>query len=511
MVDIMAFVLKVDWFLPPLTVAIVLLLGRLLRSTANRKSLPPGPPGLPIIGNLHQLSVRPWLTFTEWRNLYGPLLYFNVAGQNFVVLGSHRVAADLLDRRAQIYSDRPRNFVTGLLTGNLAFVFMQHNDLWRRMRRWSHEALNKQMTKNYHQYQENEAVLIVHQFMETPHDFDNHLRRAAASLVMSVIYGTPPIMDSNDPAILRVNRFTERTIVAAAPGAHLVEYFTWMEKLPRWMCNWRRYAEDWFIQDSIMFEQLFSDVERRVKNDDETNSVAATLIHNREKSGMSDKEAAWLAATLYAAGAETSALQMGWFMLALILYPECQKQAQEEIDRVVGRDRLPTFKDYPHLPYVTAFVKETLRWRGTGVPHRLCQDDWYELSGRKYFIPKDTICLPNVWALNRDPSVYGPDAEDFNPSRHLNEFGQLVAAVADTKDESHLSYGFGRRICVGRHVANESMFIQIACILWSFSVGPGNNGQGHVVYPDPAESVIHGLQELQSATALFLQDSTSIS
>ncbi|KAJ7446930.1 cytochrome P450 [Mycena galericulata] len=505
----MAFTFDTVWTLP-LGLVAVLILRRFLQYDPA-KCLPPGPPGLPVIGNLHQLSSRSWLTFTKWREIYGPLFYLNVAGQNFVVLGSHQVAADLLDRRAPLYSDRPRNIVAGLLTGNLVFALSQHNDLWKRMRRGSHEALNNQMSKNYHPFQENEAVLVVHQFLETPHDFDNHLRRAATSLVMSVIYGTPPLMDSKDPDILRVNRFTERALAAAAPGAYLVEYFTWMEKLPRWMCSWRRYAEDWFIRDSIMFEQLFQGVEQRMKGGDETSSVAATLIHDRDKLGLSDTEAAWLSATLYAAGAETTSGQMAWFMLALILSPECQKRAQEEIDRVVGRDRLPTFKDYDNLPYIRAFVKETLRWRGAdplgnfvanpllqplttlGVPHRLCQDDWYEVSGRRYFIPKDTICVANVWALNHDPAVYGPDAEDFNPGRHLDEFGQLAPAVPETKDENHLSYGFGRRICVGRHVANQSMFIQIACLLWCFDIGPAKDEQGNIVMPDPMNSVDEGL------------------
>ncbi len=55
---------------------------------------------------------------------------------------------------------------------------------------------------------------------------------------------------------------------------------------------------------------------------------------------------------------------MAWFMLAMVLYPEAQKRAQEEIDRVGGRDRLPTFQDEDHLPYVRALVKEIMRWRG---------------------------------------------------------------------------------------------------------------------------------------------------
>lgn len=96
-----------------------------------------------------------------------------------------------------------------------------------------------------------------------------------------------------------------------------------------------------------------------------------------------------------------------------------------------------------------------------GVPHRLCQDDWYEVSGQRVFLPKNTICVVNAWlvplsvvitqtksslrGLNHDPDVYGADAEEFKPERHLDEAGSLKPATPETKDESHVSYGFGRR------------------------------------------------------------------
>jgi cytochrome P450 len=152
---------------------------------------------------------------------------------------------------------------------------------------------------------------------------------------------------------------------------------------------------------------------------------------------------------------------MAWFMMAMILYPEAKNKAHEELDTVVGRNRMPVFQDYAHLPYIRALVKVIMRWCGVApfsVPHRLAQDDYYE----GHFLPKDTICIVNVWyelgsflrliltslrALNHDPKVYGPDAEDFVPEHHLNASGRLKPAFPDTKDESHHTYGFGRR-CV---------------------------------------------------------------
>ncbi|EEB92885.1 hypothetical protein MPER_08537, partial [Moniliophthora perniciosa FA553] len=76
-----------------------------------------------------------------------------------------------------------------------------------------------------------------------------------------------------------------------------------------------------------------------------------------------------------------------------------------------------------------------------GLPHQSTEDDWCE----GHFIPKGTISIANVWALNRDVEAYGADAEDFNPGRFIDKNGKIMPALADTKDEGHVTYGFGRR------------------------------------------------------------------
>ncbi|KIK68270.1 hypothetical protein GYMLUDRAFT_256026 [Collybiopsis luxurians FD-317 M1] len=456
--------------------------------------LPPGPRGLPVLGNLLQLrNGRHWLTFADWKKKYGPLIYLNFAGQPAIVLGSQKVAADLQDRRAHIYSDRPFNYVaTELLTGGLAFAFAQHGDVWKRQRKGAHEALSPQMSKNYCGFQETESIILLDQLMTAPDDWDKHFRRTSISLMLSVLYGSPPLLDSRDPHIERVNQFTERAVEAATPGAFLVEYFTWMKYLPRWMTPWRAWAEDHFKRDSEMFESMFAGVEERMNAGDETASVVATLIRDREQKGLTMKEAAWLPVTLYAAGAETTSSQLAWFLQAIVLHPEIQKRAQKEIDHVVGSHRLPTFDDFAKLTYIRALVKEILRWRPTNpifLPHRLCQDDYYE----GYFVPKDSLCITNLWAINLDKEIYGEDAEEFKPERFLNENGEITSSVPDSKDEGHFSFGFGRRICVGRHVANNSLFIQIASLLWAFDISPEVDASGNPCLPDSLDCIDYGL------------------
>jgi cytochrome P450 len=90
-------------------------------------------------------------------------------------------------------------------------------------------------------------------------------------------------------------------------------------------------------------------------------------------------------------------------------------------------------------------VKEVLRWRPIVpiiTPHRVIEDDWYE----GMFIPRGTICLANAWHMNRDPEIFGKNGDDFDP------------------------YGFGSRICVGHHMADNSLFINIAILLWAMKI-----------------------------------------
>ena len=165
-----------------------------------------------------------------------------------------------------------------------------------------------------------------------------------------------------------------------------------------------------------------------------------------------------------AAGGETSSTTLLWWLLAMITYPEVQRRAHAELDDVVGNARPPTFADLPSLPYIRAMVKETLRWSLTvpfGVPHASIADDWYE----GMFIPKGTVCLQNMRVINSEPGVFGSDAEEFNPARYLDEHRRV--RVLDGRDEGHMAFGFGRRICPGRYVAEGTLAIDMATLLWA--------------------------------------------
>ncbi|THU90803.1 cytochrome P450 [Dendrothele bispora CBS 962.96] len=154
------------------------------------------------------------------------------------------------------------------------------------------------------------------------------------------------------------------------------------------------------------------------------------------------------------------------FFLALTLYPEVQSKAQEELDRVLGPGRIPSFKDRQDLPYVEAVYREVMRWHPAlpmSLPHKSTEDIIY----KGYVIPKGTILHVNVWAINHNPDRYS-NPDKFIPERYLNEDGSYneMYRSINTID----AYGHGRRVCVGRYVADATLWLTMASVLATMSV-----------------------------------------
>jgi len=210
-------------------------------------------------------------------------------------------------------------------------------------------------------------------------------------------------------------------------------------------------------------------------------SVVLSLLHKLSNDeGATQKIEAYkgVAATAYAGGADTTVSAISTFFLAMLLYPEVQRKAQEEIDRVVGLDRLPDFEDEPSMPYVTAVVREALRWRlvlPAGIPHRLTVDDEY----KGYHLPAGSIIIPNTWAILHDEKTF-PDPDSFIPERYLTDDGQLNPAMKDVETGA---FGFGRRICPGRHMALNSMWIIVASVLATFTLSKPRDRDGNAIEP----------------------------
>jgi cytochrome P450 len=126
-------------------------------------------------------------------------------------------------------------------------------------------------------------------------------------------------------------------------------------------------------------------------------------------------------ATPFGAGGETTSGSLSSFMLACAAFgPSFIPKAQQELDAVVGKDRMPTYEDYEALPYIQAVVSETLRWRPVavlgGTPHASTEDFMYE----GMFIPKGSTLIANLWGIHLNPDDF-PDPHRFDPERRVNQ------------------------------------------------------------------------------------------
>ncbi|KAI9566868.1 CyP450 monooxygenase [Boletus coccyginus] len=434
--------------------------------------LPPGPPRLPIVGNLFGIKDlgAQWLTYAEWSKQYGDLLYLEILGQKILVINSEKVAEDLLDKRSQNYSDRPQVPMVTLMGWEFNVGFIPYGPSWRKHRKAMHHALNQTAMLNYRGLQLNKVHQLVKNILHVPENMEAHLRTFTASTIMTVVYGYE-MAPQNDLFASIADRASEMLTNCFFPGAALVNTFPFLRHLPEWCpgAGFKQYAKICRKLTRDLRDLPFNFVRKQMAEGIAPHSMVSEMLENNEEEAVIKS----VAGTTYAAAVETSSSALSAFMMAMVMFPDVQKKAQAEIDRVTGGSRMPDFSDRTSMVYLEAAYREVLRWcqvTPLGVPHMTTGHDVYE----GYFVPKDTIVFANIWSMTHNEHKY-PDPMRFMPERYIDANGRLTDDIAEQQ------FGFGRRICVGKYLAEASVWIAMVSVLAVFDINKAKDERGREI------------------------------
>ncbi|KAI0683656.1 cytochrome P450 [Cerioporus squamosus] len=437
---------------------------------------------------------------------YGELVYLDACGQPIIVLGTHQAAIDLLEKRSSNYSDRLFSTMAELSGWSFLMGAIRYGPQWRRRRRVLHEHMHRNAVARYQTIQELQARRYLLNVLETPHDYLNHGRRLFGALIIRVAYGID--VDKTDVDYLGIAEEAMHNFsMAFQPGKHLVESFPILRFLPSFFpgAQFKRDAVEGYPIVRQMRDAPWAASKAAMREGRLLPSMASGLLGriSQLEGELAVEEEEYSQDALAAAfGGERSPQQMlstlQCFYLAMASYPEVQARAHAELDEVIGPHRLPTLGDKPDLPYLCAIVKECLRWRPVpplGFLHASVDEDEY----KGFRIPAGSAVVNVPLTYLHDPMLY-PDPEPFRPERFLKD-GKLNSKV---QDPSAIVFGYGRRICPGRHFAEATIFAVLSVVLHAFKIEPPLDEQekqinlltsvkmttGVISYPEPFECII---------------------
>ncbi|KAH8114929.1 cytochrome P450 [Phellopilus nigrolimitatus] len=449
--------------------------------------LPPSPPSDPIIGNARSMPLEfAYKTFGEWTKTYGDVIYASVLGRPMIIINSVASARDLMEKKGAIYSSRPKMWILGELMGwSNTLPFLQYGERFRKHRRMMQQHFNSHAVAAFRPIQSGQVNDFLRRVLAKPENFRKDVHRLIASSILMATFGHE-VTSENDPYIALVNRTTKMSTDAGSPGGTIIDFFPALRFLPEWLpgMGLKRHARQTSELVAEVMEMPLREIQEKRAAGASPPCYVSYLLDEYESSGKVDKQheedIRCIGAVIYSAGVETTEATISAFFLMMTLYPDIVKCAQEEIDRVVGSDRLPTIEDRPNLPYIDCIMKEVYRFNPAvpiGIPHESMKTDTY----RGWTIPSGSMIIPNIWNMMRDENYY-PEPETFNPNRFVtkvNDNGSDSGDEAEGKsaniredDPNTIVFGFGRRLCPGRHFADVTVWLTYACFLATFDIRP---------------------------------------
>ncbi|KAI0493221.1 hypothetical protein KFK09_027497 [Dendrobium nobile] len=453
-----------SYFTTLLLIITFLLLFYVRRRRCHHLNLPPTIPGfLPIIGHLHLLRRRSnqplhrSLAFLS--STYGPVLLLRFGSRPVLIVSSTSAAEECLTTNDIIFADRPLLISTKYLAFNNSILgTAPYGPHWRNLRRIATiELLSTSRINSLARIRANEIRSFVHSLFSTAPadqwnraDMKTKLKNLSFNIMMRMVVGG---RYSEERFCIMIEEALRLSVSSCVED--FVPCVSWLG-----LVGTKRRLMRLGKEVDERFQNMVDERRRRRRKAVEEKALIDVMLalQEEEPERYSDEIIKGMLWVLIAAGTDSSSGAMEWALSLLLNHPKILQNARDEIDFHVGHDRLITDSDLPHLHYLQNIIKETLRLYPAGpllIPHQSSADCTVE----GYNIASGTILLINVYAIQRDPTLW-KEAESFKPERFDEGEG--------SEGFQFFPFGSGRRKCPGEVMANRMMGLTLGALVQCF-------------------------------------------
>ncbi|KAK6921154.1 Cytochrome P450, partial [Dillenia turbinata] len=421
----------------------------------SRKKLPPGPQALPIIGNLHMLGSHPHQKLCSLSKKYGPIMSIRLGKELAIVVSSPEAAKRFLKTHETTFLGRPKNQAADRLSyGRKAMSFSDYGPYWRSLRKlYMVELLSSAKINSFAGIRRKEVGLAV-----------NSVREAAlagqvvdvSAVVAALIENITYIMIFGESA--RDENYKLKHVIEEA--MMVVSSFDLSDYVPNLQAFDLQGIKARTESAFLLMDKILEAINRGPKD-----VVDMLLLHMNYSTNSVEEPRLTVKAIIFellTGAIHTSTTAIEWVISELLQHPRVMKKLQQEIQSIIGLDRMIEEADLAKFKYLDMVLKESLRLHPVGellIPRQSMEDARIE----DYHIPKNSIILVNAWAVGRDPDVWSEKVNDFYPER----FQDNNIEISDQNFQL-IPFGSGRRSCPGMQLGLRNVKLVVAQLVHCF-------------------------------------------
>nr|GMC51556.1 cytochrome P450 CYP736A12-like [Ipomoea batatas]GME05244.1 cytochrome P450 CYP736A12-like [Ipomoea batatas] len=440
---------------------------RAIASSKSRRKLPPGPRGLPIIGNLHMLGTLPHRSLNELSKKYGPIMFLKLGNVPTVVISSPAAAELILKTHDAVFSGRPKtNAVLNITNASKGIAFAPYGPHWRDNKKLAtQELLSAAKMESFAEMRKGEIEAMVNSIRAAAEgreavDLSSEVGKLIENVTYKMLFGC----SNNDRHDLKC---IVQEAVSLVGAFNIADYIPFIEPFDLQGLNKRIKAIGKAINK--LFAEIVNEHEQDARNGVRKGNkdiVDAILAAQKSPSSTHKLDLVSIKAILLdmiVGSVDTSYTWIEWSLAEIMRHPGVMKRLQEELETKVGLSRMVEEKDLPNLEYLEMVIKESFRLHPVAtllVPRESMED--IELDG--YFIPIKTRVLINCWAIGHDSNIWSDNVEEFVPERFMNKNIDLQG-----HDFHLLPFGYGRRVCPGVNLGLLTVKLIVAQLMHCFN------------------------------------------